>query len=105
LWRQLPTQALNTVNFDILLFIDVLFPLTLTIIMFILALFAKDNEVQDDELNEMLKDENLYEMFLAFCKKEYSVENLYCWMDIQKFKALEVNDRIMKSLNNEKKKN
>jgi len=73
--------------------------------MFILALFAKDSEVQDDELNEMLKDENIYEMFLAFCKKEYSVENLYCWMDIQKFKALEVDDPIMKSLNSEKKKN
>lgn len=97
------TEALNTANFDILLLIDVVFPLTITMITFIYNLFVEE-DFKENDLVLLLRDPKGHELMMNFCKTEYSVENLLCWDDIQLYKNLEKEDVLMKSLTNEKKK-
>jgi len=75
------TETLNTVNFDILFLIDVVLPLSITIISVIINLFLEE-EAQDNDLVKLLKDKKGRDLFETYVKKEYAVENLYCWIDI-----------------------
>ncbi len=36
-------------------------------------------------LDAVLKDTTLREMFTKYCQIEYAIENLACWMDIEKY--------------------
>jgi len=84
--------------------IDVVFPLVLTIFHFIAKLFLEE-EVEENELYKLLKEPKGFSMMMEFLKAEYSVENLYCWSEIMKFKNVEKEDQMMKSvLDNEGKK-
>jgi len=49
------TEILNTVNFDLLLLIDVVLPLVITIISFIINLFLEE-EVEENVLEKLLRD-------------------------------------------------
>ena len=62
-------------------------PLTLTIFSVIINLFLEE-EVEDSDLMKLLKDPKGRDLFEAFVKKDYAVENFYCWIDIDMFKSM-----------------
>jgi len=97
------TEALNTVNFDILLLIDVVLPLSITIFSVIINLFLEE-EVEDSDLMKLLKDPKGRDLFEVFVKKDYTVENFCCWIDIDIFKRLEQEDVTLRSLTDSKKR-
>jgi hypothetical protein len=68
----------------ILLIIDVLFPLVITIIELIRSRCRKGEDI--NELDKLLNDKDDFVFFEEFCKVEYSIENLACWVDIQEYK-------------------
>jgi len=53
---------------------------------------------------KLVKNSKGRELFETYVKKEYSVENLYCWIDIDMFKRLEKEDTTLKSLTDPKKR-
>ena len=76
-------QIFNTINFAILLIIDVIFPLILTIIIFII----RKKKIDDiNELDDIVNNKESYNLFESYCKSEFSIENLLCYQDIQKYK-------------------
>jgi len=97
------TEALNTVNFDILLLIDVVLPLMLSIFTFIINLFLEE-EPEKNDLDILLLSPSGRNAFEGFLQSEYAVENLYCWEDIQKFKNLKKDDAVLKTLANDSNK-
>jgi len=97
------TEALNTVNFDILLLIDVVLPLMLSIFTFIINLFLEE-KVEDSDVEKLLGDPQGRQVMLDFLKKAYLIENLYCWDDILKFRSLEKEDPVLMSLKDEVKR-
>jgi len=90
------TEALNTVNFDILLLVDVVLPLVITIITFIFNLFLEE-EKEDAEMEKVLKDLKGHQLFFDYLKREYFIENILFWDDIMNYKRLEKDDLTMKS--------
>jgi len=97
------TEALNTVNFDILLLIDVVLPLMLSVFTFIINLFLEE-KVEDSEVEKLLGDPQGHQVMLEFLKKSYLIENLYCWDDILKYRSLEKEDLVLMSLKDEVKR-
>jgi hypothetical protein len=79
-----PTIILNTIQVSILLVIDVLFPLTLTIIEVIRSCFRKP--VPTAGIEDLLLNTEIESMFVVFSQQEYSVENISCYQDIRTFK-------------------
>jgi len=83
--------------------IDVVLPLVITIISFIINLFLEE-EVEENVLEKLLRDPKGHDLVEAHLKKEYSVENLYCWDDIEKYKNLGKEDVTLKSLTEDVKR-
>jgi len=91
------TEILNTVNFDLLLLIDIFLPLLITIFSFIINLFLEE-EVEENVLEKLLRDPKGHQLMFDYVKKEFSVENLYCWEDIEKYRNMGKEDVTFKSL-------
>jgi hypothetical protein len=96
--------VLNTVSCLFLVVIDVWFPLVLTmwhyffkfidvefhspLAQFPISIRRKYYEEESKNIIvTILSDEKGHDLFLNFSKTEFSVENIKCWDDIQKFKA------------------
>lgn len=73
-------QIFNTINFGILFIIDVLFPLILTIFK------IKRKKEEKNNLDIIMQDKDLYNLFELYCKEEFSIENLNCYRDLLNFK-------------------
>jgi len=75
----------------------------ITIISFIINLFLEE-EVEENVLEKLLRDPKGHDLFLENLQKEFSVENLYCWDDIEKYKNLGKEDVTFKSLTEDGKR-
>jgi hypothetical protein len=79
------TMSLNTAIYSILCVIEVIFPLVLTI----LELFrgcGKKPPSKDGILEDLLANKATETLFIDFCQKEFSLENVLCYKDVQEFK-------------------
>jgi hypothetical protein len=79
------TIWLNTVTFVILYLIDVLFPLSLTILHCILHCIRK-RQTKVDKFNDEIKDKEVQTLFIEFCASGFSLENILCYLDIEEYK-------------------
>lgn len=71
-------------TYHLLFFFQTLFPLIITIVKFLLTCGKK---VEIDEMMFMLSDPKGNEICYNFAKMEYSLENILCYNDIQKYEA------------------
>jgi hypothetical protein len=79
------SMILNTVAFNILLAIDVVFPILLTILDLILTKLRKRSNTA--HLDAIFEDPVLLSLFTRFCEMEFSIENLAFYQDIRNFKS------------------
>jgi hypothetical protein len=79
------TLATNTVTYTILLIIDVILPLTITIIE---TIFWRIKKKQSKliNVNYTMTDKLLEPLFASYCASEFSIENFAAFQEIQKFK-------------------
>jgi hypothetical protein len=81
------TVILNTIQAGILFSIDVLFPLSITIVTAARSLICYKRKGYDQNtLVKDMKNEVLEKAFVDFCRKEFSIENYSCWRGIQEWK-------------------
>lgn len=76
--------GLNTTIFIILLMIDVIFPLIITIIELIKDIKKKNTNTE--LLDSLLLEKEFEDLFIEFCFHEFSLENLICYKEIQKYR-------------------
>lgn len=81
-----------TLTYIILLSGQVIYPLIITILQLIREFI--NPPPSDDMLTAILNDKLGHEIFFKFAKSEYSIENIACWDDIQKYK--EEKDQVIK---------
>jgi hypothetical protein len=79
------TIILNTVQVSILLLVDVVFPLTMTLIE-LFRMCVMRSKLRNVGMDEYFKDPYVEKLFLDFCEREYSLENILCYKDIQEYK-------------------
>jgi len=103
IYQVIETEAMNTVNFDLLLLIDVMLPLVLTIFIFVFNLFLEEKK-EEHEVEKLLRDPKGHRLMLDFLKKEYNIENIYCWDDIKAYRKPEKHDPGFKNLSEDLKK-
>lgn len=83
----IPSLILNTIQFNILLVIDVVFPILVTFITLIVN-FILSRNIKLDSLEEILRNPDTNVMFKKLCEKEYSIENYMSYQDIEEYKKL-----------------
>eukprot|EP01080_Neovahlkampfia_damariscottae_P008150 gene8150-12611_t len=59
----------------------------------------KEPKMDSSEFEEFLKNEKFFDLFLDFSRKELSIENLYCFKDIQNYKKIENDSKLKKKAN------
>jgi hypothetical protein len=79
------TMIFNTISATLLLVLDVWLPLFVRIVTLLVRLFRKKKPALD-QLEKVINDPTLSEMFEKWCEKEYSIENLSAFKDIMEFK-------------------
>jgi hypothetical protein len=79
------TEIFNTISFNALLVIDVIFPLVVAMFKFVYWIYKP---VQKSEMIDALLSTDVgYEIFLNFAKREFAVENVLAWKDIHEYKT------------------
>jgi hypothetical protein len=83
--NQLNLAIFFTITYAFVLILDVLFPLGLTIFHLIVRLTHRRKKAE--ALDRFVNDPECLKLLTEFCKREYSIENLLCYVQIQEFKA------------------
>lgn len=94
IYNPLADRFSSSIMLFLLFWTQVLFPLLLTIIAKIRECCGK--KVETDVILELLKDPDGNKIFHTFSKQEYSIENISCYDDIQKYK--QENDPLQKKI-------
>jgi hypothetical protein len=100
-----PIAVLNTVSCIFLVLIDVIYPLAITVIYYYLKFvrcrcekkdgssiytlnmsIRKKSETSENKIQELMADENGFALLLAYCKSEWSVENIHAYVDLHNYK-------------------
>jgi hypothetical protein len=91
--------ALNTTIFVFLILIEIVFPLAITIYHLIKGRLNRVHSTTS--LDQILENAETEELFVDFCKKEFTLEALSCYQDIRKYKKEKTNplDIYLKYLN------
>jgi len=82
------SMSLNTAVYAILVFVIVILPLVLTIWELLRRIGVKPSST--GVLDELLKNKQTEEMFIEFCQKEFSLENVVCYQEIQEWKKTKI---------------
>jgi hypothetical protein len=76
---------LNTIVIGILFIIDVVFPIIVTMIRLGVHLIKKKDSSKES-MEALISRPDIAPLFIAFCEKEYSMENILCYNDILAYK-------------------
>lgn len=96
--------GLNTSIYILLLIIIVIFPLSISILNFFIYIYyiiTKRNVEKKGFFEEITTELELLNIFIKFCEKEFTSENILCYLDIQEYKRkkIKAQDIFTKYLN------
>lgn len=86
------TLILNTITYNLVYIIEILFPLICTFIVFLFRYFKRP--AKKDPILVTLNNPKIYRLFQQFCINEFNAENIICWREIQAYKIAEDKKKV-----------